>query len=162
MAGEKRSGGSFRDSSTTRAGWIHHPSAKPSSSILKIMSRTSTLFTTLIRTHHITSRKKLARVRKAALQLNINYLLIRSGGCPGIMFAESSNEDQLNEWVSTVQALRYKDFKCVRKPGVSEGVRELLGRGFNEIESVNEFGSEMERRGLGAWWRRGMGYEGEG
>ena len=124
------------------------------------MSRAPSLFNTLIRTHHITSRKKLTRVRKAAVQLNIPFLLIRSGGSPGIMFAESPSEADLSEWVSVVQSFRYKDFKCVRKPGPSEGVTEVLKSGVVETESVGEFGEEMERRGLAKWWRKGMGYEG--
>lgn len=129
------------------------------------MSRTPTLFNTLIRTHHITSRKKLGRVRKAALQLNIDFLLIRSGGSPGIMYAEtlSASPDSLAEWVSTVQSFRYKDFRCAHKPAAAEGGGSgLLKTGVVEVADVKEFAGEMERRGLGGWWRRGMGYEGEG
>lgn len=130
------------------------------------MSRTPTLFNTLIRTHHITSRKKLGRVRKAALQLNIDFLLIRSGGSPGIMYAEtlSASPDSLAEWVSTVQSFRYKDFRCAHKPAVSEsgGGSGLLRTGVVEVGDVKVFAGEMERRGLEGWWRRGMGYEGEG
>ncbi|KAG8677415.1 hypothetical protein FPOAC1_003432 [Fusarium poae] len=122
------------------------------------MSRTPLLFNCLIRTHHITSRKKLSRVRRAAQQLNIDWLLVRSGGSPGIMFAEARDEAGLTEWVSTVQALRYKDFRCVAKPApvlVSEGVRRA---GFDETGEVKEFAKFMEERGLGEWWKRGMGF----
>ncbi|RTE73655.1 hypothetical protein BHE90_011943 [Fusarium euwallaceae] len=125
------------------------------------MSRTAGLFNCLIRTHHITSRKKLQRVRRAAQQLNVDWLLVRSGGSPGIMFAESHDEAGLTEWVATVQALRYKDFRCVAKPAPVEemGKRTM---GFDETESVAEFAKEMEGRGLGGWWRRAMGYENGG
>ncbi|KAF4977790.1 hypothetical protein FZEAL_5756 [Fusarium zealandicum] len=75
------------------------------------MSRSPVLFNCLIRTHHITSRKKLQRVRRAAQQLNVDWLLVRSGGSPGIMFAEGRDETGLTDWVATVQALRYKDFR---------------------------------------------------
>jgi hypothetical protein len=122
------------------------------------MSRAPLLFNCLIRTHHITSRKKLSRVRRAAQQLNIDWLLVRSGGSPGIMFAEARDEAGLTEWVSTVQALRYKDFRCVAKPApvpVSEGVRRT---GFDETGEVKEFAKFMEERGLGEWWKRGMGF----
>ncbi|RSM09466.1 hypothetical protein CEP52_004089 [Fusarium oligoseptatum] len=125
------------------------------------MSRTAGLFNCLIRTHHITSRKKLQRVRRAAQQLNVDWLLVRSGGSPGIMFAESHDEAGLTEWVATVQALRYKDFRCVAKPApVKEVGKRALG--FDETESVAEFAKEMEGRGLGGWWRRAMGYENGG
>ncbi|KAF4452723.1 hypothetical protein F53441_4434, partial [Fusarium austroafricanum] len=111
------------------------------------MSRTPSLFNCLIRTHHITSRKKLQRVRRAAQQLNVDWLIVRSGGSPGIMFAEGRDEVGLTEWVSTVQALRYKDFKCVYKPARAEAGGGRLG--FDEMESVKEFGKAMDERGLG-------------
>ncbi|KAF4963769.1 hypothetical protein FSARC_8252 [Fusarium sarcochroum] len=133
------------------------------------MSRTPSLFNCLIRTHHITSRKKLQRVRRAAQQLNVDWLLVRSGGSPGIMFAEARDEAGLTEWVSTVQALRYKDFRCVAKPAPTEGdvVKEkkdgdVMKTGFDETESVAVFAKMMDEKGLGRWWKRGMGYEGEG
>ncbi|RKK64757.1 hypothetical protein BFJ67_g192 [Fusarium oxysporum f. sp. cepae] len=112
------------------------------------MSRTPSLFNCLIRTHHITSRKKLSRVRRAAQQLNVDWLYVRSGGSPGIMFAEGRDEGGLTEWVSTVQALRYKDFKCVAKPAKAEGVGGKTG--FDETESAIEGG---ERRVVRAAWR---------
>jgi hypothetical protein len=126
------------------------------------MSRTPSLFNCLIRTHHITSRKKLSRVRRAAQQLNVDWLLVRSGGSPGIMFAEARDEAGLTEWVSIVQALRYKDFRCVAKPapvpvleGSAVGERRT---GFDETGEVKEFARFMEERGLGDWWKRGMGF----
>ncbi|KAH7149191.1 hypothetical protein B0J13DRAFT_550875 [Dactylonectria estremocensis] len=137
------------------------------------MSRTASLFNCLIRTHHITSRKKVQRVRRAASQLKVDWVLIRSGGSPGIMFAESRDEVGLVEWVATVQALRYKDFRCAVRPGPAsvdgEESRQkgasgvaLRATGFDETESVAEFAKEMDIRGLGAWWKRGMGYETDG
>ena len=60
-----------------------------------------TLFHALIRTHHITSRKKVAHLRKAASKFDC-YALLRSGGCPGIMYCKGS-EDAVKEWVGTVQ-----------------------------------------------------------
>ncbi|TLD20483.1 hypothetical protein PspLS_08689 [Pyricularia sp. CBS 133598] len=119
---------------------------------------TQRLFNALIRTHHITSRKKIQRLRKAATEHSVNYVLIRSGGAPGIMYAEAVEEESVREWVDAVQALRYKDFRCVFKP--APAVAENLSQaGFQEVGAVSEFAKEMERRGLGSWWRRGMGYE---
>ncbi|KAI2611605.1 uncharacterized protein GGS25DRAFT_519914 [Hypoxylon fragiforme] len=125
------------------------------------MSSSTNLFITLIRTHHITSRKKLARVKKAAA-LNSLHVIVRSGGSPGIMYAEGPAEAVVNEWVSFVQALRYKDFQCARKPlahPVRASVTFKHSGGFEELASVAEFGERMEQRGLGGWWRIGMGYE---
>jgi hypothetical protein len=60
-----------------------------------------TFFHALIRTHHITSRKKVAHLRKATGKYDV-YALLRSGGCPGIMYCKGS-EDGVREWVATVQ-----------------------------------------------------------
>ncbi|KAI0381671.1 hypothetical protein F5Y04DRAFT_65563 [Hypomontagnella monticulosa] len=126
------------------------------------MSRSANIqiFTTLIRTHHITSRKKLARVKKAATLHNV-HVLIRSGGSPGIMYAEGADEVAISNWVAYVQALRYKDFQCARKPAINHirATVRLKDSGFEEVTSVAEFGERMEQRGLGSWWRIGMGYE---
>jgi hypothetical protein len=137
-----------------------------------IMSRIAAPFNCLIRTHHITSRKKLRRVRHAAHQLGIANVLIRSGGSPGIMFAESESEDSLTSWVAEVQALRYKDFRCVARPSLAD-VSKAAKRasplngavpraiGFFETESVAEFAGQMKARGLESWWKRAMGYTAE-
>ncbi|EJT77330.1 hypothetical protein GGTG_07242 [Gaeumannomyces tritici R3-111a-1] len=69
------------------------------------------LFNALIRTHHITSRKKVQRLRKAADDQGLRFVLLRSGGSPGIMYAEASGEEPLRDWVGAVQALRYKDYR---------------------------------------------------
>ncbi|KAI5928340.1 hypothetical protein F4810DRAFT_706235 [Camillea tinctor] len=108
------------------------------------------LFTTLIRTHHITSRKKLQKVKKAASHHALPFVLIRSGGSPGIMYAESSDESSLSSWVNIVQGLRYKDYQCARKPTscpvqVSQPAGDV---GFIEVTSVAQFGEKMEQRGL--------------
>lgn len=60
-----------------------------------------TLFHALIRTHHITSRKKVGHLRKAASKYDC-YALLRSGGCPGIMYCKG-DEEGVKEWVGTVQ-----------------------------------------------------------
>ncbi|KAH7021287.1 uncharacterized protein B0I36DRAFT_367707 [Microdochium trichocladiopsis] len=129
------------------------------------------VFTTLIRTHHITSRKKLQRVRKAAAQHAVPYVLVRSGGAPGIMYAEAADEASVADWVATVQSLRYKDFQCVQKPAVAQvDVKPIAlpdplasidrggGAGFEEVTSTTEFAARMQERGLTGWFKQGMGY----
>jgi hypothetical protein len=59
------------------------------------------LFNALVRTHHITSRKKVALLKKAADTHNC-YVLLRSGGCPGIMYCEG-DEPGVKQWIATVQ-----------------------------------------------------------
>lgn len=123
----------------------------------------------LIRTHHITSRKKVAKLKAAASNYNV-YALLRYGGCPGIMYCEGA-ESGVKDWVSTVQKLRYKDYQLAMKPAEKQ-VSRLAGQEkvkretetrrdygkLEEVESVKDFGSRMEEIGVWAWWRKGMGY----
>ncbi|KAK3902923.1 hypothetical protein C8A05DRAFT_43750 [Staphylotrichum tortipilum] len=115
-----------------------------------------TLFHALIRTHHITSRKKVAHLRKAAAKYDC-YALLRSGGCPGIMYCKGT-EEAVQEWVGTVQRLRYKDFQLASKPARIEAavVKPEERTGLFEVESVKEFAAAMEKRGIAEWWKRGM------
>ncbi|KFH42172.1 hypothetical protein ACRE_071070 [Hapsidospora chrysogenum ATCC 11550] len=129
------------------------------------------VFNCLIRTHHITSRKKLQKVRRAAGQLGVG-VLVRSNGSPGLMYGESYTEDGLVDWVAAVQALRYKDFRCVFRPALitdqvmddddPAGMQEQTSRpilaGLHETNSITQFAAEMEARRLTRWWKRGMGY----
>lgn len=66
------------------------------------------LFNALIRTHHITSRKKVSKLRKEAHN-EAHYVLIRSGGSPGLMYVES-DEQGVVDWVDAVKVRRlYRD-----------------------------------------------------
>jgi hypothetical protein len=122
----------------------------------------NTLYNALIRTHHITSRKKVAKLRAAASNYNV-YALLRYGGCPGIMYCQGS-ESGVRDWVSTVQRLRYKDFQLVTKPAEKKiegksGTEGAVAYGkLEEAESVKDFGAHMENFGVWGWWRKGMGY----
>ncbi|KAJ5086267.1 hypothetical protein NUU61_007574 [Penicillium alfredii] len=116
----------------------------------------------LIRTHHITSRKKVAVLKRAA-NTHQCAVLLRSGGCPGIMYVEGQDQTQVESWVSAVRKLRYKDFQLVTRPGLlepeeSDQGTDDLPSGLSEVESVKDFGSWMQRRRVWHWWRRGMGY----
>ncbi|KAF2741151.1 hypothetical protein EJ04DRAFT_507561 [Polyplosphaeria fusca] len=120
----------------------------------------------LIRTHHITSRKKVAKLRQAASNLNV-YALLRSGGCPGIMYCEGT-EAGVKDWVGTVQRLRYKDYQLVTKPSAFEGERNgpplrssTEPSKLEEVNTVKEFGARMQDIGAWQWWRKGMGYSHE-
>ncbi|KAK4225020.1 hypothetical protein QBC38DRAFT_369676 [Podospora fimiseda] len=115
-------------------------------------------FHALIRTHHITSRKKVAHLRKAAKEFEC-YALLRSGGCPGIMYCKGT-EDGVKNWVGTVQRLRYKDFYLAAKPALIEpAVGKLQEQiGLFEVGDVNDFATAMEERGISAWWRKAMGF----
>ena len=55
----------------------------------------------LIRTHHITSRKKVAKLRQSASAEDV-YALIHYGGPPGIMYVEG-DKSGVASWVAAVQ-----------------------------------------------------------
>ncbi|KAJ5809090.1 uncharacterized protein N7503_001308 [Penicillium pulvis] len=119
-------------------------------------------FNALIRTHHITSRKKVAALKRAA-DAHQCFVLLRSGGCPGIMYVEGQEQTNVESWVSVVRKLRYKDFQLVTRPGLlapegDEYPLPLPGSGLSEVESVKEFGDLMSKRRVWGWWRKGMGY----
>ncbi|CAI7593204.1 unnamed protein product [Penicillium manginii] len=117
------------------------------------------LYNALIRTHHITSRKKVAALKRAA-DTHSCFVLLRSGGCPGIMYVEGLEQGQVEGWVGVVKRLRYKDFQLVQVIPDDLSLGRATGRdvGLNEVESVKEFGSLMAQRGVWGWWRKGMGY----
>ncbi len=122
------------------------------------MSRSVLLFNAIIRTHHITSRKKIHRLKKAAADYDVDFVLIRSGGSPGIMYAESRHEPAVSSWVAAVRALRYKDYLCIYKPSGRNVVETSDVKGFQETGSVAAFADVMEQKGLLGWWQEGMGY----
>ncbi|KAF1916933.1 hypothetical protein BDU57DRAFT_250425 [Ampelomyces quisqualis] len=122
-------------------------------------------YNALIRTHHITSRKKVAKLKQAASKYQI-FALLRYGGCPGIMYCQGT-ESGVKDWVHTVQRLRYKDFQLVKKPAAMELDQQKIQKQsiaygkLEEVESVKDYGAMMEELRLRNWWRRGMGYTGE-
>ncbi|XPS94902.1 hypothetical protein M3J09_004200 [Ascochyta lentis] len=122
------------------------------------------LYNALVRTHHITSRKKVAKLRAAASHHNI-YALLRYGGCPGLMYCQGS-EPGVRHWVAHVQRLRYKDFRLLKKPaekhveGPGQANNSSVPYGkLEEADTVKEFGAHMESFGVGTWWRVAMGYQ---
>jgi len=123
------------------------------------------IYNALIRTHHITSRKKVTKLKQAATNYNI-YVLLRYGGPPGVMYCQGS-ESGVRDWVSAVQRLRYKDFQLVKKPAAKEADsnpsenKDFSYGKLEEVDSVKDFGAKMSDFGVWGWWRKGMGYVGE-
>jgi hypothetical protein len=120
------------------------------------------LYNALIRTHHITSRKKVAKLRAAAANHNV-YALLRYGGCPGLMYCQGS-EPGVRDWVAHVQRLRYKDFQLLKKPAEKQpdththNTSNVPYGKLQEMDTVKEFGAQMESFGVLSWWRKAMGY----
>ena len=78
------------------------------------MSCKTAVWNALIRTHHITSRKKVAKLKQAAGDNGV-FVLLRSGGAPGIMYVEGT-QDGVEQWVSVVQVGSSK-----YRPNVGDG-----------------------------------------
>ena len=114
------------------------------------------LYIALIRTHHITSRKKVATLKTAAKRLGC-YALLRSGGVPGVMFVQGDGKDTVQAWVDVVHGLRYKDYQLAAPPVAAKTVVRQEPR-LEEVETVKEMGAILEGAGLREWWRKAMGF----
>lgn len=75
------------------------------------------VYNALIRTHHITSRKKVAKLKQAATFHDV-FVLLRSGGAPGVMYVEGK-EDGVSQWVNDVQVGPLFDRGCI-KPTIAD------------------------------------------
>ncbi|EXJ81412.1 hypothetical protein A1O3_07704 [Capronia epimyces CBS 606.96] len=125
------------------------------------------MYHALIRTHHITSRKKVARLRAAAKTYQC-FALLRSGGVPGVMYVRGSNKSQVQNWVDTVHNLRYKDYQLVSPvdavpdpdalPVAPQQIPDAVLGTLEEVDTVKEMAAHMESRGLQKWWRIAMGF----
>jgi hypothetical protein len=120
------------------------------------------MFVALIRTHHITSRKKVATLKAAAKKLGC-YALLRSGGVPGVMYVQASEREVVQKWVDTVHDLRYKDYQLAAPvmdaKTATESARGLGETGIlEEVANVKDMRARMDSAGLSDWWRKAMGF----
>lgn len=69
----------------------------------------TSLYNALIQTHHITSRRKVTRLRAAADNY-ARYVVIRYGGSPGLMYVEGDEEGVL-AWVNAVKVCQIRPFR---------------------------------------------------
>jgi hypothetical protein len=123
------------------------------------------LYHAFIRTHHITSRKKVATLKAAAKHLEVSALL-RSGGVPGLMYVHGPSLESVQSWVSIVHDLRYKDYQLAAAPAeLPTNVKNSAGEdefgSLKEVDAVRDMAAVMEAKGLLEWWRKAMGYVGE-
>lgn len=119
----------------------------------------------LIKTHHMTSRKKIASLTKSASSLSVSVLL-KTGRSPGVMLCEG-DESSVEIWVERVKRLRYKDYQLMVRerlepqPDEGQGLEAVAKRGsVREIEELKAFSALLAEAddGLLLWWKRGMGY----
>ena len=123
-----------------------------------VVAREASMYHALIRTHHITSRRKVSVLKAAAKQLQC-YALLRSGGVPGVMYVQGSEESNVRSWVETVHDLRYKDYQLAATPTAMIRASWLGKVGtLEEADTVKAMGQRFDEVGLTEWWRLSMGF----
>ncbi|RMZ80593.1 hypothetical protein DV738_g2719, partial [Chaetothyriales sp. CBS 135597] len=128
----------------------------------------------LIRTHHISSRKKVAVLKAAAKKLQC-FALLRCSGVPGVMYVQGESKAAVQSWVDTVHRLRYKDYQLVAPVSEacggpdcsSQGGKQMVMLGeagvLEEVERVKDMALRIVERGdpkIMEWWRKAMGFVG--
>ncbi|KAI9052985.1 hypothetical protein LZ554_003256 [Drepanopeziza brunnea f. sp. 'monogermtubi'] len=116
----------------------------------------------LIKTHHMTSRKKILAITKAAQRCSCAVLLKTGRRPPGVMLAEGEGEGA-EAWLEVVRKLRYKDFHLMKRAVVPR--RGLVGiepGEVRELTSMRDLGAFLQEEGnaeMYEWWRVHMGYK---
>lgn len=117
------------------------------------------MFHALIRTHHITSRKKIAALKAAAKQKQC-FVLLRTGGIPGLMYVRGTDQSSTQQWVDTVHKLRYKDYQLISPVYSTTTMIESKDLcKLEEVSTVKEFAARIEQHGITNWWRTAMGFK---
>lgn len=139
----------------------HHNKSKPSIP----PSFPMPLHRALIKTHHMTSRKKIQTIAKAAKSLHCS-VVIKTGRPPGVMLVEATNDSEteakkaVEAWVGVVRRLRYKDYQLLKMEGIVTGGGRLgVEAGcVREFDEMKELGKFFEECGVRVWWREHMGF----
>ena len=121
------------------------------------------LYRALIKTHHMTSRKKIQSLTRAAKTLHC-AVVIKTGRPPGVMIVEAVNDSEseaqkaVESWVGVIKRLRYKDHQLLRMESLAKGNLGLEAGRVREFEEMKEFGKYLEECGMWQWWREHMGF----
>ncbi|KAL8756761.1 MAG: hypothetical protein Q9199_002718 [Rusavskia elegans] len=113
-------------------------------------------FRALIKTHHMTSRKKIQAITKSAKHHSCS-VLIKTGKPPGVMIAEGT-EDAVKQWVETVKRLRYKDYRLLRLEAVTTGQLSTTPGHVTEFGSMKDLSAYLEECDVLSWWAEYMGF----
>ncbi|KAL9630807.1 MAG: hypothetical protein Q9204_004535 [Flavoplaca sp. TL-2023a] len=114
------------------------------------------LYRALIKTHHMTSRKKIQAITKSAKQHSCSVLL-KTGKPPGVMIAEGT-EDALKQWVEGVKRLRYKDYRLLRLEAVTTGQLTTTPGNVTEFGAMKDLSAHLEECEVWEWWAEHMGF----
>ncbi|KAI4239974.1 MAG: hypothetical protein L6R40_005406 [Gallowayella cf. fulva] len=119
---------------------------------------TTTLFQALIKTHHMTSRRKIQAIAKSAKH-NACSVVLKTGKPPGVMIAQGE-EAGVREWVDGVKRLRYKDYRLLRLEAVKQGSGQLSTPSGNveELDSMKDLSAYLAECEMLPWWTEHMGF----
>ncbi|CAO1606464.1 hypothetical protein XANCAGTX0491_009962 [Xanthoria calcicola] len=113
-------------------------------------------FRALIKTHHMTSRKKIQAITKSAKHHSCS-VLIKTGKPPGVMIAQGT-EDAVKQWVESVKRLRYKDYRLLRLEAVTAGELSPHPGSITEFGSMKDLSAYLEQCEVWEWWAEHMGF----
>ncbi|KAL8893643.1 MAG: hypothetical protein Q9192_005067 [Flavoplaca navasiana] len=114
------------------------------------------MYRALIKTHHMTSRKKIQAITKSAKQHSCSVLL-KTGKPPGVMIAEGT-EDAVKQWVEGVKRLRYKDYRFLRLEAVTSGQWITTPGKVEEFGAMKDLSAHLEECEVWEWWAEHMGF----
>ncbi|CCU75354.1 unnamed protein product [Blumeria hordei] len=113
-------------------------------------------FRILVQTHHMTSRRKIYALTKAAKSLGCGVIL-KVGRPPGIMLAEG---ERALQWLDLVKQLRYKDYRLLKKELIAQPLLDVPVGRVVEVTSVKELSTFLRTNTqLYEWWRLNMGFK---
>ncbi|KAF6241249.1 hypothetical protein HO173_001044 [Letharia columbiana] len=119
------------------------------------------LYRALIKTHHMTSRKKITAITKAAKKCNCAVYLKSGVHPPGVMVGECGGEQgelDLKEWVGSVKRLRYKDYKLLCSETVEQGRLLVKSGDVKEFHSMKALAHDLGECEILDWWSFHMGF----
>ncbi|KAL9025858.1 MAG: hypothetical protein Q9180_007580, partial [Flavoplaca navasiana] len=143
------------------------------------------MYRALIKTHHMTSQKKIQAITKSAKQHSCSVFL-KTGKPPGVMIAEGT-EDAVKQWVEGVkvgstrssipfskrinfytrsvraqtqmkQRLRYKDYRLLRLEAVTMGQLATTRGYVTEFGAMKDLSAHLEECEVWEWWAEHMGF----
>lgn len=75
---------------------------------------------------------------------------------------QGERETSVQNWVSSVRSLRYKDYQLVSPVAPSfDGFNVSNYGSLEEVETVRAMADKMQDNGLIGWWRKAMGFSSE-
>lgn len=99
---------------------------------------------------------ELPTVKRYARHFELPFVLMKTDGRPGLIYAESSDAAALKDWARKMAAVRGGCYRCVvppsKAPVPEDRPVKAYGERMIEVGTYKEFGEQLARRGLIDWW----------